>query len=59
MSTGEVAIIKEGNNSLAYVFIQGGTTDTLVQVGTAQITNFSDATLTISRSNSSMIHLNT
>ena len=59
MSNGEVAIFQEGNNSLAYVFVQGGTTDTLVQIGTAQITNFADATLTISGTNSSMIHLNT
>ena len=56
MSNGEVAIFQEGNNSLAYVFVQGGTTDTLVQIGTAQITNFADATLTISGTNSSMIH---
>ena len=59
MSTGEVAIFQEGNNSLAYVFVQGGSTDTVVQIGTAQITNFADATLTISGTNSSMIHLNT
>ena len=59
MSTGEVAIFQETNDNLAYLFVQGGSSDTLVQIGTAQITNFADATLTISGTNSSMIHLNT
>ena len=60
MGQGEVAIFEEGNSNLAYLFVQGGTTDTIVQIGTAQITNFANsASLTISGTNSSLIHLNT
>ena len=60
MAQGEVAIFEEGNSNLAYLFVQGGTTDTVVQIGTAQITNFANsASLTISGTSSALIHLNT
>jgi hypothetical protein len=58
MDKGEVAAFSEGNNNLQYLFVQGGTTeDTLIQIGTAAITNFAtQATLTISGTNNTLIH---
>ena len=60
LTDGQAAMFTETNNNLAYLFVQGGTTDTVVQIGTAQITNFAaSASLTISGTNSALIHLNT
>ena len=60
MAQGEVALFEDGNvgSKLAYLFVQGGTTDTVVQLGTAQITNFAaSASLTISGTNSALINI--
>jgi hypothetical protein len=60
---GEVALFQEGNSSLGYLFVQGGTVgtsdDTLVQLGTAELNNasFGDGHLTISGTNNTFVDL--
>jgi hypothetical protein len=58
MEAGEVAVFKEGNGNLQYLFVQGGTIDdTLVQLGTAAITDFlTESVVTISGTNNNLIH---
>jgi hypothetical protein len=60
-SIGEVALFQEGNNSLGYLFVQGGTVgnsdDTVVQLGTAEINSFGDGHLTVSGTNKSFVDL--
>jgi hypothetical protein len=58
-SKGEVALFQEGNSSLGYLFVQGGTVgtsdDTVVQIGTASINSFANGHLTISGTNNSFV----
>ena len=49
LATGEVALFQESNNGLTYLFIQGGSsTDTVVQLGTAEFTDSNSNALSAS-----------
>jgi hypothetical protein len=58
---GEVALFQEGNNTLGYLFVQGGSVgtsdDVVVQLGTASINSFADGHLTISGTSKNFIDL--